>query len=75
MTTIDIVPHREVNGHHEQKTEYQQSKQTRKTSDASPVGAFWRSVHLSSKPQRTRESKLEPEPFLRSLPAYRYLQR
>jgi hypothetical protein len=26
----------------------------------------------STKPRRTRESKIEPEPFLRSLPVYRY---
>jgi hypothetical protein len=32
-----------------------------------PLGA-----ETESKPQRTRASKLEPEPFLRSLPVYRY---
>jgi hypothetical protein len=29
-------------------------------------------TETTNKPQRTRESKLEPEPYLRSLPVYRY---
>jgi hypothetical protein len=29
-------------------------------------------TEIPNKPQRTRESKLEPEPFLRTLPVYRY---